>query len=253
MAPPGCVKKFWFFGCTGPALQGTDLTCRSANSSQPAAGTDFIWKMRAIYQRYDGIVFTAILGQNRQIADHWIRGQIYDLFKCIYRGKTGSNKAHKLATTWLEDHTGKVKNTTKVRLTDFHLIRSYLSVTKTIYFPHANPYILKVTRQCDALILRAWANCESGEGGGGVGGTYKSFLRRGSTPGEEVEPLTLLYTIFNREGTPFEYLLFTNGTPFEYSGTSSLGHLCSRDTSIHGIQNWVLENFSHNLCICYFY
>lgn len=170
MAPPGCVKKFWFFGCTGPALQGTDLTCRSANSSQPAAGTDFIWKMRAIYQRYDGIVFTAILGQNRQIADHWIRGQIYDLFKCIYRGKTGSNKAHKLATTWLEDHTGKVKNTTKVRLTDFHLIRSYLSVTKTIYFPHANPYILKVTRQCDALILRAWANCESGEGGGGSGG-----------------------------------------------------------------------------------
>ena len=30
----------------------------------------------------------------------------------------------------------------------------------------------------------------------------------------EVEPITLLYTIFHEKGTPFVYLLLTNGTPF---------------------------------------
>ena len=34
----------------------------------------------------------------------------------------------------------------------------------------------------------------------------------------EVQPLTLLYTIYDRKGTPFVYLLSfaTNGTPFTY-------------------------------------
>ena len=32
----------------------------------------------------------------------------------------------------------------------------------------------------------------------------------------EVQPLTLLYTIFHEKGTPFVYLLLTNGTPFKY-------------------------------------
>ena len=32
----------------------------------------------------------------------------------------------------------------------------------------------------------------------------------------EVQPLTLLYTIFHEKGTPFVYLLLTNGTPFTY-------------------------------------
>ena len=32
----------------------------------------------------------------------------------------------------------------------------------------------------------------------------------------EVQPLTLLYTIFHKKGTPFVYLLLTNGTPFTY-------------------------------------
>ena len=115
------LKNFDFLAI--PALHSREG--RSANSSQPA-GTDFIWKMTAIYQRYDSIVFTAIPGQNRRITDHWIRGQTYGLFMCIYRGQKGSNKAYKLATNWLEDHTGKMKNTTKVRSTDFYLIRSYL-------------------------------------------------------------------------------------------------------------------------------
>ena len=38
--------------------------------------------------------------------------------------------------------------------------------------------------------------------------------------GREAPPrgptLTFLYTIFHEKGTPFEYLLLTNGTPFTY-------------------------------------
>jgi len=32
----------------------------------------------------------------------------------------------------------------------------------------------------------------------------------------EVQPLTLLYTIFFKKGTPFVYLLLEKGTPFIY-------------------------------------
>ena len=32
----------------------------------------------------------------------------------------------------------------------------------------------------------------------------------------EVQPLTLFYTIFERNGTPFVYLPRTNGTTFTY-------------------------------------
>ena len=32
----------------------------------------------------------------------------------------------------------------------------------------------------------------------------------------EAQPLTLLYTICHEKGTPFVYLLLTNGTPFTY-------------------------------------
>ena len=32
----------------------------------------------------------------------------------------------------------------------------------------------------------------------------------------EVQPLPLLYTIFDRKGTPFVYVLLTNGTTFIY-------------------------------------
>ena len=80
-----------------------------------------------------------------------------------------------------------------------------------------------------------WA--ESGGGGGGEGWVFKKVFY-GEVHPEEVQPLTLLYTIFNRKGTPFVYLLLTNGTPFSYSGTSSFwtslfkGHLHSRDTKL---------------------
>ena len=50
-----------------------------------------------------------------------------------------------------------------------------------------------------------------GGGGGGGGGYSTNFIRGGS----EVQPLTLLYTIFHERNTPFVYFLLTNGTaPF---------------------------------------
>ena len=51
-----------------------------------------------------------------------------------------------------------------------------------------------------------------GEGGGG--GVSKNFYTGRLRP--EVQPLTLLCTIFHEKGTPFVYLLLTNGTPFTY-------------------------------------
>ena len=48
---------------------------------------------------------------------------------------------------------------------------------------------------------------------GGGGGTQQIFMGRLH---HEVQPLTLLYTIFDENGTPFVYLLLTNGTPFTY-------------------------------------
>ena len=54
--------------------------------------------------------------------------------------------------------------------------------------------------------------CSSeGEGGGG----YSKKLYTGRFL-PEVHSLTLLYTIFDREGSPFVHLLLTNGTPFTY-------------------------------------
>ena len=41
--------------------------------------------------------------------------------------------------------------------------------------------------------------------GGGGGGTQQSFIRGGSAPRSK-RTLTLLYTIFDRKGTPFVYL-----------------------------------------------
>ena len=48
-------------------------------------------------------------------------------------------------------------------------------------------------------------------GGGGYStNVYTGRLR------PEVQPLTLLYTIFHKKGTPFVYILLTNVTPFTY-------------------------------------
>ena len=40
------------------------------------------------------------------------------------------------------------------------------------------------------------------------------FIEGGSAP--RSNPFTLLYTIFHEKGTPFVYLLLTNGTPSTY-------------------------------------
>ena len=54
-----------------------------------------------------------------------------------------------------------------------------------------------------------------GGGGGGVGGGYSTkFYMERLHP--EVQALTHLYTIFDSKGTPFIYILLTNGTPFTY-------------------------------------
>ena len=47
------------------------------------------------------------------------------------------------------------------------------------------------------------------------GDEYSLKNRRGRLR-PAVQPLTLLYTIFDRKGTPFIHLLLTNGTPFTY-------------------------------------
>ena len=47
-------------------------------------------------------------------------------------------------------------------------------------------------------------------GGGYSTNVYTARLR------PEVQPLTLLNTIFHEKGIPFVYLLLTNGTPFTY-------------------------------------
>ena len=46
-------------------------------------------------------------------------------------------------------------------------------------------------------------------------GGYSTNLYTGRLS-TEVQPLTLLHTIFHEKGTPFVYLPFTNGTPFTY-------------------------------------
>ena len=53
-----------------------------------------------------------------------------------------------------------------------------------------------------------------GEGGKGGGGVSKNFYTGRLRP--EVQPLTLLYTIFHEKGTPFVFLLLKNGTLFRY-------------------------------------
>ena len=48
----------------------------------------------------------------------------------------------------------------------------------------------------------------------GRGGVSKNFFKGRLRP--EVQPLTLLYTIFHEKGTPFIYRLLTNDTSFTY-------------------------------------
>ena len=55
----------------------------------------------------------------------------------------------------------------------------------------------------------------TGWGGGGVGG-YSTKFYMGRLRAE-IQPLTLLYTIFETKGTPFVNILWTNITPSTYS------------------------------------
>ena len=52
--------------------------------------------------------------------------------------------------------------------------------------------------------------------GGRGEGVLNKFIYWGGGVHLEVQPLTLLETIFHEKGTPFRYLLFTNGTYFVF-------------------------------------
>ena len=66
---------------------------------------------------------------------------------------------------------------------------------------------------------RVAAGCWKGYGPlatrGGGGEEYSTKFYTGRLR-PRVRPLTLLYTIFDREGTSFVHLLLTNGTPFTH-------------------------------------
>ena len=64
-------------------------------------------------------------------------------------------------------------------------------------------------RHCRSFFF-FWSKGWEGEGGGYSTKFYMGRLRL------EVQPLTLLYTIFDRKGALFVYLLVRNGTPFTY-------------------------------------
>ena len=67
-------------------------------------------------------------------------------------------------------------------------------------------------------LARSMCNLSKGmtpRGSGGGGGEYSTkYYKRRLRP--EVQPVTLLYTIFHEKGTHFVYLLLTNGTLFTY-------------------------------------
>ena len=67
----------------------------------------------------------------------------------------------------------------------------------------------RIASQADVLGASSLRNPQPG-GKGYLTNFYTGKLR------PEVQPLTLLYTIFQGKGTPFVDLLFTNGTPFTY-------------------------------------
>ena len=52
-------------------------------------------------------------------------------------------------------------------------------------------------------------------GGGGGEGTQQIFIRGGSAP--SFDPLPVYIPFFYEKGTPFVYLLLTNGTPFPHT------------------------------------
>ena len=91
------------------------------------------------------------------------------------------------------------------------------------------------------------------------------FFKVGVAVGK-VELLTSLLTVPDVQIVPSEGLgwearalplslrfFFFLALLLHYSETSPLGHLCSRDTSIQGTKNLVLEKRPHNFCICYLY
>ena len=59
---------------------------------------------------------------------------------------------------------------------------------------------------------KSWTNGDRNTHSPPPGGMQQSFIRGDSC--HEIQPLTLLYAIFDRKDTPFVFLPLTNGTPF---------------------------------------
>ena len=91
------------------------------------------------------------------------------------------------------------------------------------FWVYSNPtmYFVKIPNPVNTLsdivsfaavirVVRPWHGRSDQIPGGYSTNFYTGRLR------PEVQPLTLLYTIFHEKGTPFVYLLLTNGTPFTY-------------------------------------
>ena len=73
-------------------------------------------------------------------------------------------------------------------------------------------YQVRETCSLHTSALSRFICSSEGEGGGG----YSKKLYTGRFL-PEVHSLTLLYTIFDREGSPFVYLLLTNGTHLSHT------------------------------------
>jgi len=74
--------------------------------------------------------------------------------------------------------------------------------------------IIKEKRKGVCLWGRFLGGGGGGGGGGYVGDTKQRFIKRGSAPW--ANPFMLLYSIFDKKGTPSVYFLSTNGSLFTY-------------------------------------
>ena len=115
-----------------------------------------------------------------------------------------------------------------LRVTENNNVLKFLGLRSFIYiFKKENNLVLpykKLVQKQFQRIFNLLSNClnlicqRSGgplsEHGGMFPGGYSTKFYTGRLR-PEVQPLTLLNTIFERKGTPFIHLLLTNGTPFK--------------------------------------
>ena len=85
-------------------------------------------------------------------------------------------------------------------------------ICKGLMLNHIEKYIKKIVKTSECrrrTLMKHFCSSKSRLEGGGVPKNNHSGTRR-----PDFRPLTLLYTIFDRKGTPFVYLPLNNGTSF---------------------------------------